>query len=369
MSAVWEATLHKELDAKAAIVSSHNEWDPLEEVIVGVIDGAAVPPWDLELRSSMPEKAQDFFREYSGRRFPNELLEPARAELEGFVKVLEREGVTVRRPDSLDHARPFMTPFWWSATGLYAAMPRDSLLCIGNEIIEVPMAWRSRYHETSAYRSLLKEYFHRGAKWTAAPRPELRDDLYDHDWVDPEEGGPMRYPITEWEPTFDAADFFRCGRDIFGQKSNVTNDFGIEWLRRHLGDDYNVHVVDVNDSHPMHIDATMMPLAPGKLLVNPDRVSKVPEMFSGWDILVSPKPILRNTPELHMCSNWIAMNVFSLDEKRVFVETSEVPLVEAFKNWGFEPIPIKLRSFNTFGGGFHCCTLDVRRTGDLESYC
>ncbi len=26
-------------------VGSYNEWDPLEEVIVGVIDGAAVPPW------------------------------------------------------------------------------------------------------------------------------------------------------------------------------------------------------------------------------------------------------------------------------------------------------------------------------------
>lgn len=24
----------------------------------------------------------------------------------------------------------------------------------------------------------------------------------------------------------------------------MTNDFGIEWLRRHLGDDYRVHVLD-----------------------------------------------------------------------------------------------------------------------------
>ncbi|CAN0575457.1 unnamed protein product, partial [Laminaria digitata] len=27
-------------------------------------------------------------------------------------------------------------------------------------------------------------------------------------------------------------------------RSQVTNEFGIEWLRRHLGDEYNVHVLD-----------------------------------------------------------------------------------------------------------------------------
>lgn len=27
-------------------------------------------------------------------------------------------------------------------------------------------------------------------------------------------------------------------------RSQVTNDFGIEWMRRHLGDEYNIHVLD-----------------------------------------------------------------------------------------------------------------------------
>ena len=33
--------------------------------------------------------------------------------------------------------------------------------------------------EAYAYRRLFKEYF-QGAKWTAAPRPQLLDDLYDN---------------------------------------------------------------------------------------------------------------------------------------------------------------------------------------------
>ena len=58
-------------------------------------------------------------------------------------------------------------------------MPRDILLVIGDEIIECPMAWRSRFFEYRAYRSLMKEYFASGAKWTTVPKPQMSDELYD----------------------------------------------------------------------------------------------------------------------------------------------------------------------------------------------
>jgi len=29
------------------VVNSYNEWDTLEEVVVGVIDGATVPSWHI----------------------------------------------------------------------------------------------------------------------------------------------------------------------------------------------------------------------------------------------------------------------------------------------------------------------------------
>lgn len=99
-----------------------------------------------------------------------------------FCRVLEGEGVTVRRPDIIDFSQPYKTPDF-EATGLYAAMPRDILIVIGNEIIEAPMAWRSRFFEYRAYRSLLKEYLIQGAKWTTAPKPLMADELYDTDFL------------------------------------------------------------------------------------------------------------------------------------------------------------------------------------------
>ena len=98
------------------------------------------------------------------------------------------------------------------------------------------MAWRSRYFEVDAYRPLLKEYTASGAKWTTPPRPALVDALYNHDYRLPEAGEPIPFVVNEYEPVFDAADFVRCGRDLFGVRGNVTNESGVHRLRTHFGD-------------------------------------------------------------------------------------------------------------------------------------
>lgn len=273
----------------------------------------------------------------------------------------------MRRPSPIPQRTEYRT-LDWASTGMYAAMPRDALLVVGDDIIECPMAWRSRYYESLAYRPLLKEYFHGGAKWSAGPKPELTDEQFDFSALEHDGDGSPHLVVTEFEPTFDAADFTRCGRDIIAQKSHVTNDFGIEWLRRHLGEDYRVHVFEFQDAHPMHIDATLVPLAAGKLLINPERVPKVPALFKGWDVLEAPRPIMPDSHPLYMTSKWINMNILMLDEDRVVVERQDEPMIQALKNFGFTPILVDFRNFNTFGGSFHCATLDVRRRGALHSY-
>lgn len=353
--------------AERSPVSSYNEWDPLEEVVVGIVDGATVPPWSDMLEVTVPADQKPFFLENAGRPFPAERIDAARRDLEELVHILEAEGVTVRRPEPRDFSRRYAT-LEWESTGLYAAMPRDLLIVVGDEIIESPLAWRSRHFEMHAYRPLLKEYFRRGARWTAAPPPQLSDELYNQAPDDAEEAETFRSIITEHEPTFDAADFVRCGRDIFVQQSHVTNAFGIEWMRRHLGEDYRIHEVEVSDPHPMHIDATMMPLAPGKLLVNPERLTKVPEIFRHWDVLRAPTPAFRVDHPLYMSSRWISMNLLTIDEERVLVERQELELAAKLRDWGFEAIPCTFTNFYAFGGSFHCATLDVRRRGELRSY-
>ncbi len=348
-------------------VQAFNEWDPLEEVVVGVVEGATIPEWHIALEATMPEHAWGFFKEHGGKPFPAEMIEKAAKDLDALVNILKREGVTVQRPDRVNFAKPFNTLDWKSAGGLYAAMPRDVLMVIGDTIIEAPMAWRSRYFEIYAYRNLIIEYFKGGARWLPAPKPRMADDLYDYTYTHPKKSE-RRSVITNVEPTFDAADFMRFGKDIFAQRSNVTNELGIEWVRRHIGPKFSVHELELDDANPMHIDASISPLAPGKLLVNPERAHTLPPIFDSWEKLQAPLPNGPELPPLYFTSRWLSMNVLSIDEKRVIVEEHETALIDALRGWGFEPIPCPFRNFYSFGGSIHCATLDIRRRGTLKSY-
>jgi glycine amidinotransferase len=356
----------------AGPVSSHNEWDPLEEVVVGRLEGASIPPHHVTFAGNLPRSAARLYRPLAGRRYPRPIARRAQRELDGFVRLLESEGVVVRRPEIADFHRSYRTP-WWRARGFCAASPRDGILVVADELIETAMAWRSRYFETHAYRRLLQDYFVRGARWTAAPKPQLLDSLYDASYTPPDDGETPRYIINESELVFDAADFVRCGRDLFVTKSNVTNSLGIEWLRRHLGEGYRIHEVETQCRQPMHIDTTFMPLAPGRVLVNPDFIDsgRLPPVLRSWDVLVAPEPDpiggLLNF-HLSLVSKWISMNVLMLDEKRVVVEQSQPSMIRALSDWGFEPVPLPFINYKMFGGGFHCATLDIRRRGPLRSY-
>jgi glycine amidinotransferase len=353
-------------------VNSHNEWDPLEEVVVGRLDGATVPSDHAVVTCNISGMAARIHSLLAGFRYPKFIIERAQRELDGFVALLESLDIVVTRPDPVDYKKRFGTPDW-SSRGFCNSCPRDSMLVIGDEIIETPMAWPCRYFETHSYRSILKDYFRRGARWTAAPKPQLTDKLYNPDFSIPKQGEPISYILTEFEPVFDAADFFRCGRDLFVTRSNVTNASGIDWLRRHLGENYRIHEIESRCRIPMHIDTTALPLGPGKLLVNPEYidVERLPAILQKWDILVAPEPDPiddRLLGIVSLCSKWLNMNVLMLDEKRVVVDPHHKGMMRALTDWGFETVPCEFLYYAAFGGAFHCATLDIRRRGTLQSY-
>jgi glycine amidinotransferase len=261
----------------------------------------------------------------------------------------------VRRPDRID---------WSEIGGHTGAMPRDSMLAVGNSIIEAPMSWESRRKEVLAYRNLLREYQNSGARWYSAPRVLDHKMLINSD------------PATQWainntQPAFDAADFLRFGRDIFGQLSHVTNQAGVDWLSNQLEDEYRVHMLEPKDPHAMHIDATITPLRAGLMLFNPDRIdaeSLRAAGFGKWELVPAPRPAARVEPPLFMTSTWINMNLLVIDENRVVVEEQDDDMASLIASLGFKPIRCPFRHVHSIGGSFHCATLDVRRRGELRSY-
>ncbi|XP_053127727.1 glycine amidinotransferase, mitochondrial isoform X4 [Hemicordylus capensis] len=275
-------------------VCSYNEWDPLEEVIVGRAENACVPPFSVEVKANTYEKYWGFYQKFGGQSFPREHVKKAIVEIEEMCNILKMEGVVVKRPEPLDWSAKYKTPDFES-TGMYAAMPRDILLVIGNEIIEAPMAWRARFFEYRAYRPVIKEYFRRGAKWTTAPKPTMADELYDQDYpirtVEDRHklAAQGKFVTTEFEPCFDAADFIRAGRDIFVQRSQI-------------------------------------------------------ELFkkAGWSVVHPPLPLIPDDHPLWMSSKWLSMNVLMLDEKRVMVDANETSIQKMFESLGSPILTSKL---------------------------
>src|SRR5262245_34118127 len=54
----------------ASPVRSFNEWDPLEEVIVGSLDGAVMPPSHITVTRTIPPLAAQLYRLFGGHRYP-----------------------------------------------------------------------------------------------------------------------------------------------------------------------------------------------------------------------------------------------------------------------------------------------------------
>jgi len=350
-------------------VNSWNEWDPLREVIVGSVRGTADIAYEPALAPYFPPG--DPGRAYQGGRVPQPVLDDAERQLDHFVALLEKLGITVRRPDPVDHAVTVTTPHWSAPFGHACACPRDTRLVIGDEIIEAPMAQRARWFEFRAYRSLMTDYFRAGARWTMAPKPLMTGALYN-------ERGPAPFDftetalLTEIEPAFDAACFARFGRDIFWRPDLVSNAFGAEWLQRHLGPQFRVHRAAFREPLPTHIDTTLVPLRPGIVLTNSDRpcLDNTLDLFTanGWQLVPAPRSVRSGRSPSRDVSNWISLNILMLDPRTAIVEAAEAPMMELLRSLGCDVIPCPFDRVYPFGGGFHCCTADIHREGALQSY-
>lgn len=361
-----------EPSASSGRVNSHDEWSALQEVIVGTTRGAVRAAYEPALAAYHPPGSPG--RAFAGAPFPESEVAAAERQLDGFAELLERLGITVVRPDPVDNSLGYATPDWAVPSGRAQACPRDILLVVGNELIEAPMAQRARFFEYRAYRRLVYMYFREGARWTTAPKPRMADDLYQPGYSTATVPYDFeQHPnLTEAEPCFDGACFIRCGRDIFWQPDLVSNDFGAQWLARHLGEDYRIHRVEFRKTTPQHIDTTLVPLRSGLMLTNPDRPFKRPEdetmlLEAGWK-LVPAVPSVRPIPAAPDVSSWISMNVLSLDEQTVVVEAAEDPMAELLTSLGFDVVRCPFDAVIQFGGSFHCCTVDIRRESVLESY-
>ena len=361
-------------------VNSWNEWDPLQEIVVGSADNACFEPVEPGYRPV--QRGVSSHEPFPSGRKAQLTIERANEELDGLVALLESRGITVRRPATVDWSAPVRTPTFEVSNQYCSVCPRDVVITLGHEIVEAPMSRRARYFEYLAYRALVQQYWSSDpdVTWTVAPKPSMAATMYREDFWDwPLEQRHRRmhafeFCVTQDEVLFDAADMTRLGRDIVVQESMTTNRAGIAWLRQHLEPrGFRLRTVHFPlDFYPSHIDCTFVPLRPGLVLTNPERPLRAGEerLFSdnGWELVDGPQPISTNEQMPRYCqsSKWLSLNVLSLSPTTVICEERERPLHDLLERLGFEVLTIPFRNVYEFGGSLHCATWDVRRRGACE---
>ncbi|KAL2049443.1 hypothetical protein ABVK25_010347 [Lepraria finkii] len=309
------------------------------------------------IANTMPSRYLEEFR--PNHPFPEYISETADAELNQLATILEREGIKVYRPKSVD---------WCNIGGYTGSMPRDGLLTVGNHIIESAYAWGCRRQEIAlAFEDILRELAQDSSvRVIRAPTPPFPDTIYEG----PAGGGVDGHPwvINNSRIAFDAADFMRFGKTLIGQFSHITNSKGVGYLRSQIPQGYSIEMLDVTNPHAMHIDTVICPLRQGLLIYCPSRVSEEAlrkhEILRDWDLRpvpFTPKPRLE--PPSLTCSDWLVMNVLVLDGKKVIVDSTDTEFAEWMRELRMEPVLCPLRHVNSIGGASHCATVDLVRLG------
>lgn len=361
-------------------IESNNEWDPLQKIIVGRIDNSCTPPDEPSYR--IKSNGESIIHGFSGKNNQTK-IDKANGEINNFIKTLENEDIQVYRPDIMEFNQSITTPDFTIPHMNANSCPRDIFSILNNEVLESNMSWRSRYFEYLGYRPLLNKFFGNdpNMKWTCMPKCSMNGNMYIQDYP-VKRDDPKRielcnnqvFPVIN-EPVLDAADIVRCGKDLFIQHGYLTNQLGINWVKRQYGDRYNIHQVNFeNNIIPTHMDALMVPIRPGTMLYNswtPIISNEVLELFknSDWDLIAAPKPNTMEMPNKCTSSPSLNINMLSLNEDTIIVEESERDTIKFLEEEiGMNVIKLPFRNAYCFGGSFHCYTCDIHRNGRLQSY-
>lgn len=346
-------------------VRSFNDFDPLRSIMIGTARGANHPEFEPSFNHFFTPPNSGRTERASVGPIADRIVAEIEEDIDGLVCELRRRGVAVLRADTVQCAQPIQSPHW-KTEQLYSLMPRDTLLVVGDLVIEVPSPTRARYFETFAFRRIISQHYDAGlCRWIAAPKPELRDESFSTT-ASPSDSRPQ---LGNQEILFDGANCVRMGRDIFIDINRTANERGARWLQDVLGGNFRIHRMHLGADH---CDVTLVPIRPGLILVDGQCVNaaNLPPQFKSWDkISLTTMPEQPFGLSYPMASNGIGRNILMLDPTTAVVEENQTALMRELERRRIDVVPLRYRHGRTLGGSWHCIALDLVREGsEAEDY-
>lgn len=304
------------------MINSWNEWDPLEEIVVGSATNANWPSTDPVFAEESKKTSWTETSVPSGP-VPQWIVDEANEELDILANTIITYGSVVHRPTPID----FVT-----RKGMYNYCPRDRLLIAGDTVVDVNMMYPCRNQEIEALTKVISD-----AKIITMPRDQGM--------------------------ILDAANICRLGDTWLFLESYSGNRAAYSWLVKQFP---NISIELCNFYAGVHIDSTIVPVREGLVLLNASRVNNTncPKVFDSWEKIWIDDVVAQGFYQYPYASKWIGLNMLILDPKTAIVDATQKELITILESKKIDVIPLTLSHSRTLGGGFHCVTLDTRRKHD-----
>lgn len=343
-----------------SIVKSYTSWQPLEEVIVG--------------RVYTPDYF-DFIENANVRNQLSQLLHETNEDLDNLQRTIEQYGAVVRRPDlpNIDMFKKLQLND--IDINVPPLTPRDWQITLGEKLL--------RIINVPELDNVCAEYQQKQPGCVISPHG--RKYNWDHVMVNAV-----------------ASCIVRVGTDIFFDNSEWLTTEQMHWIQDNVLDSrFRVHRAQTNG----HGDSVFAVLKPGVILSSMhDGDIDYSESFPGWELcrirdasIIAAMEIGKfkyenfngrwyvqgQTPTsefanfvdtyLNKWTGFVQETVFDvnclvLDEHNVIFSSYNKQVFDFCKKHQIEPIICELRHKYFFDGGISCCTQDIRRRGELETY-
>lgn len=319
----------------------YNEWGRLREVIVGNNIHDTFPRWspDWGRYHGYKELLAGLEGVRAETAFP-EQIRGARQQTDALARLFEDNGVIVHRPRPLTDEEISATP-----VGVIAQFARDSIIVIGQNVIETNLRMIFRAKEHLGYADLFRDRLSNEDDVRHVRMPDISPVLTGKTDVD---------FLLDPRPFIEGGDTFILGKDILvGFSSLASSPAGVSWLQRYLKPEgYQVHTVPLT-SEWLHLDCAFSVLREGLCMcfMGCLREGQLPEVLAEWEVIEA------TADEAHT----LGCNTISLDPNTIIIGAEHKRLIREIEKRGMNVLPTPFEMPSALGGAIRCSTHPLAR--------
>lgn len=126
-------------------VNAWTQWGKLRTIVVGAADNACYAPNEPSHRPEIKDLSLSKHIDWPLGKKKQSTIDAANKELNNLSDLLQSRGIKVLRPEPLDFTKPINAPGWSVPNMLCCVCPRDTMITVGNYMIESTLSKRSRF--------------------------------------------------------------------------------------------------------------------------------------------------------------------------------------------------------------------------------